>query len=123
MLSWLTKMKRRSKGFKGKNEFPDVKYSGLYQIENPGLIQKYWPCFAILSCAVIFSIVFYSTIYFGEDELYPECIIPDTFLKTDITDTPFLTYLYHRDTSQDNSLLYTDDTNVCCVKDILYIIY
>ena len=108
MLSVLNYMRRR----KGKYS-NNITYSTINNDESPSIVQKYWPCFAIISCAIMFTFVFYATFHFNESNIYPHCSIPQTFLKDNLNDY-FLTYLYQTDTSNDK-LLYTPELNVCSI--------
>ena len=64
--------------------------------DEKNLIQRYWPCFAIISCALLFSVIIYTTIFLTEDKEYPFCELPESLLIP-TEDQTYLTYIYPRD--------------------------
>eukprot|EP01084_Bolivina_argentea_P251488 421799_1 len=72
--------------------------------DDKNIVQRYWPCFAIISCAMLFTIIIYTTIFLTEDTEYPICELPETLLLP-TEDQTYLTYIYPRDVSNtDNKI-------------------
>ena len=74
--------------------------------DEKNIVQRYWPCFAIIYCSILFSIVGYTVIFLTEDTEYPLCGIPESLQTPPADGEAFLTFISVHDASHSEIKLY-----------------